>query len=172
MFNYYLSFFTFKFVYKKHQCYKWMFNLSHCKNLFCYLENSKFKFCFWGSFTSKDYEAWPYHLGEMGLVSPVPGLTPQPGMGILAMMTSIGAVPPPLPLQALPLPPPPIPLPGKDNPAPPPPLPPPYSSMSSMHVLDPLDLPLAEAGKTDFGSDDMTASIAYSVNNRGKLSQD
>jgi hypothetical protein len=49
----------------------------------------------------------------MGLVSPVPGLAPQPGMGILAMMTSIGAVPPPLPLQALPLPTPPIPLPGK-----------------------------------------------------------
>jgi hypothetical protein len=44
--------------------------------------------------------------------------------------------------------------------------------MSSMHVLDPLNAPLAEAGKTDFGSDDMIASIAYSVNNRVKLSKD
>ncbi len=43
--------------------------------------------------------------GEMGVMVPVPGTVqavPQPGMGILAMMTSIGAVPPPLPLQALP----------------------------------------------------------------------
>ncbi len=41
-----------------------------------------------------------------------------------------------------------------------------------MHVLDPLDLPLAEAVKTDFVRDDMIESIAYSVNNRVKLSQD